>query len=291
VSTLAGRAAQIRIVDKSSANWGHINVDSFQFDWDVNGATIAGANGRINTGGVVEAPRSGAMYLYRRHAKSSASLQCLGSEFSCVWTEEVIFSASDKRANTFFGHAVAVNDDAGIVAVGAPNTALTGFYKESPSVYPYQSASTGLSDASGLLFPVQSANMPLFESSGVFVPERSGAFGVWALRSAEGVSPDPRAFEQSGAVYVFSKSHATVSNTGVITVPQIWRPVEHAKLQAPDSFARDVFGSTVALSGTSLAIGAPGQDGNAFDAGALYLYRVVFAAITFSEVTEQLVLI
>eukprot|EP01034_Spumella_vulgaris_P023126 gene23126-29319_t len=284
VSSLNGRAAQIRIVDQSSANWGHINVDSFQFDWDVSGASITNENNKVSSAGVVETPRSGAIYLYRRHAGSSATLQCLGSENTCVWTEEIIFAASDKRANIFFGHSVAVNDEAGIVAVGAPNAAFTGFYKEAPSVYPFQNSTTGNSDASGLVFPVASAHMPLFESSGAFVPERSGAFGVWTLRQTDGVLPDSRAYEQSGAVYTFSKIHATVSNTGVITVPQIWRPVEHAKVQSPDAFARDVFGSSVALSGTSLAVGAPGQDGNAFDAGALYLYRVVFAAITFSEI-------
>lgn len=290
VSSLAGRAAQIRIVDASSGSWGHINADSFSFDWDVAGATVRGAaNQKVTTGGVVETPRSGAMYLFRRRAGVGEAMQCDGAEETCVWSQEAVFTASDKRANTFFGDSVAVNDAAGIVAVGAPGAALRGFYKEAPSVFPHQNASTGASLAAGIHFPVAAANMPLFQSEGVYMPERSGAFGVWALLDEAGVRPDPRAYEESGAVYVFVKSHATVSNTGVITEPQTWRPIEHAKLQPPDAFARDHFGASVCISGTTLSVGAPGQDGAGADAGAAYVYRAAFAAISFSEVRRRFV--
>merc|ERR1711959_142391 len=38
IAHFVGRAAQIRVVDASS--YGHINVDDFTFDWDMNGGLV-----------------------------------------------------------------------------------------------------------------------------------------------------------------------------------------------------------------------------------------------------------
>ena len=69
-----GRAGQIRIVDASRSSWGHINVDDFRFDWTVIGAIVNGTEARTSKshfGGLVETPRSGAAYTYRRHDASN----------------------------------------------------------------------------------------------------------------------------------------------------------------------------------------------------------------------------
>jgi hypothetical protein len=71
VSNYYDRAAQIRIVDASTAIWGHINVDDFRFDWDIEGSVYSGVNQKTTHNGVVESPRSGAAYRFFRHADGS----------------------------------------------------------------------------------------------------------------------------------------------------------------------------------------------------------------------------
>ena len=44
----------------------------------------------------------------------------------CVWSQEAKLLASDKRTNALFGSVVAINDNSGVIAVGAPNSKLTG---------------------------------------------------------------------------------------------------------------------------------------------------------------------
>jgi len=286
VRLFQSRAAQIRIVDASSSNWGHINVDEFKFDWDVNGATFANTNLKSFAGGVLETPHSGIVYTFLRHAYGSNNL-CVGDKSVCVWTEEAKLTASDKRANQNFGYSVAVNDAAGVVIVGSPNAGLTGFYKETPRVYPYTN-STGQSDASGLLFPVPARDADLFQSAPTLTSEHSGAAGVWYLLDPANFNSDSRAYEQSGAVYVFSKDHAVVAGTGQVTIPQHWPYTEHAKIQPPDAFARDHFGACVSFDGSAIAVGSTGNDGKQPDAGAVYMYKAGIAGIQFASVRFRL---
>lgn len=287
VTNVIGRAALIRIVDRSTANWGHISVDSFTFDWDIYGASIPNENQRVTAGGVVEAERSGAMYVYHRINVRNTSLICTRNEFHCLWVQESEMVASDKRPDMQFGTAVAINDTAGIAVASAPNAQFTGFYKEDPAVYPYQNESNDASVVAGLSYPVNSQFMPYFQSFGAYVPDRSGGFGVWYVRQLQDVAPDKKAYEHSGAVYVYIRRKASITYDGVIVKQQYWYPLEHAKLQAPDTFARDYFGASVSLSGSALSVGSPGQNGMALDAGAAYVYQLGFACLSFSSVSYQ----
>ena len=63
---------------------------------------------------------------------------------------------------------------------------------------------------------------------------------------------------------------------------------EQAKIQAPDGFAKDFFGNSIAMDNTLLAVGSPGQDGLLKDAGAAYLYKLKFASVSFSAVLSCL---
>jgi hypothetical protein len=134
-----------------------------------------------------------------------------------------------------------------------------------------------------------------FQSHPRQLPQRSGASGVWALArqrelragAMEQESRRATAYEASGAVYAYVKSHEKRSADGVTVVPQYWQPMELAKIQAPDAAARDAFGSAMALSGHSVALGAPGQDGLVHDAGAAYVYSLEFASLTFSAVRRK----
>lgn len=283
------RSAYIRVVDAEKGPWGHINVDDFQFDWDIKGGMVNDTNSdAIKTmfGGQVETSRSGAVHVFHRYEAASTLTKtkyCSGAKSACLWEEVGKLTASDKRPTDRFGTSVSLNEKAGVIAVGAPYTDLTGFYKETPSVYPYYD-DKDVSTIAGLHFPVLSQNESLFQHLLTFTSEPSGSYGVMYLRDQAGVFPEAKAYEESGAVYVYSMHRSILNHKEVIAAPEYWKIVEHAKLQPPDAFARDHFGMSVALSGSLLAIGAPGQDGQILDTGAIYLYRAGFAAVSFAEV-------
>lgn len=110
------RAAQIRIVDASSGNWGHINVDEIKFNWQIRGGILndslvgAGFNGKETAGGNVETPHSGVVYTFLQHVTNNDNI-CKFDTTICSWRQERKLGASDKRQNTFFGSAIAINDE------------------------------------------------------------------------------------------------------------------------------------------------------------------------------------
>ena len=281
VSNYQNRAGQIRIVDASSSSWGHINVDDFTFDWDVSGALYVNSNSKVVIGGNFETPRSGIVYAFLRHLTDSNDL-CGFDKLACEWTEEAKLMASDKRANYFFGASLSVDDEAGIVLVGSPGASYTGFYKETPSLYPFLNATGG--DASNLHFPVQSKFTDYFQSYPYLIPEASGAGGVWLASADAAYAPDQVPWEESGAVYVFAKEHAVAIN-GHVSITQHWPYTEHARVQASDSYARDNFGNSVAIDGNIMIIGSIGNDGIQPDAGTIYIYNAGFASLYFA--TDQ----
>merc|ERR1711871_1414164 len=109
VAQYVGRTAQIRIVDRSSASWGHINVDDIRFNWDV----------------VPErTPNAGAAYVFRRHLAASDE-PCSGSSsywphaHLCQFELQSKLQASDKRSEDMFGFSVDIDDTTGLVVAGA----------------------------------------------------------------------------------------------------------------------------------------------------------------------------
>jgi len=282
VSNFQNRAGQLRIVDASSSSWGHINVDHFEFDWDVHGGTFVNTNNKPVVGGVVETPLSGVVYAFLRHSTGSNDL-CGDDKSACEWTEEAKLMASDKRANSLFGASVAVDDAAGIVVVGSPYAGRTGFYKEVLSFYPYQNSSG--TDDTTLPFPVKSSSADLFQTQPWLTSESSGASAVWSLlrqQSNKYLETDDSLWTESGAVYIFTKDHAVAIN-GHVSIPQHWPYTEHARVQAPDAQARDYFGQSVALNGNSLVIGSSGNDGIQPDAGAVYVFKTGFSSLYFAR--------
>jgi hypothetical protein len=103
------------------------------------------------------------------------------------------------------------------------------------------------------------------------------------------IYPDARGYHESGAVYVYRKSHEYIDHRGQVAFATNWRNVEVAKLQPLDALAQDHFGVSVALEGSLMAIGANGHDGQMLDTGAIYLYRAGFAAVSFEEATFKII--
>ena len=106
VSAYRHRVGQIRIVDKSSAGWGHINVDDFRFDWAMQAYT--------------ETPLSGAAYAFRRRsATSEEPCEYMYNPMRCVWESQGRLVAGDKRPGVRFGYSVDLDDRSGTAIVGA----------------------------------------------------------------------------------------------------------------------------------------------------------------------------
>jgi hypothetical protein len=137
VQKFQGRTAQIRLVDRSSSNWGHINFDDCRFDWKVSPEVT---------------PNAGAAYVYRRHRmnepapahawnkvvmpEKGSDEPCTGNSswnphpHLCGFELQAKLQASDKRANDRFGAALSVEDDTGLIAVGAANQRALNQYRE-----------------------------------------------------------------------------------------------------------------------------------------------------------------
>lgn len=285
VSLYKNRAAQIRIVDISTSIWGHILVDDFKFEWNIRGATYNTTDLRTLTCGPVEAPSSGVVYTFARKKKNSNDA-CDIDKDSCAWKEEAKLQPSDKRSKTRFGQTLKLNDVAGLLAVGSPNSLFTGFYREYPSLYPYIS-STGTSIAANLKFPLNQKLQQEFQSKPLHDPTPSGANGVWFEMSRQGIKGETTGFEASGAVYIFKRDPPIIA-AGIVTEAQHWQSIEIAKIQPPDAFARNFFGSAISFTGNTLIVGASGHDGTGIlDAGAVYIYNMKFASLSFSKIEYQ----
>ncbi|OQR91459.1 hypothetical protein THRCLA_08991, partial [Thraustotheca clavata] len=106
VTQYAQRSGQIRIVDSTnSVNWGHINVDDFQFDWTVQQPATAFA---------------GVAYVFYRSSSATVYNICQGiPKFQCIWMLQSRLVSSDKRAYDQFGFDVGINDATGVAVISA----------------------------------------------------------------------------------------------------------------------------------------------------------------------------
>ena len=275
-----GRAAQLRVVDASS--FGHINVDDFQFDWDIRGGKIDddfSSPFRSIYGGLVDTVQSGAVYVFRRHVIGSLDF-CTGSLDDCIWDQEAKVVAADKRSKALFGHSVSISDSAGVLVVGAPRASSTGIFKETPTAYPYMDLN-GDSNAVGLQFPISPSNDYELQNLPSFTPQASGARAVWReLGYSHG---NDAIVKECGAVYIYTREKAIQSGSGSVTQASHWYSTENFKMTTPDISTRDNFGISSKMDGDMIIIGAHGNDGFSPELGAVYFFHAGFAAVSFSQ--------
>ena len=182
---------------------------------------------------------SGAVYVFRRDSSEQ-------------WHQEAYIKASDSVAGIAFGGAVALDGDT--LAVSARHT-LEG------SVYVFRRDESGVWSQQATVTPSDSATDDGFGNTLAL----EGDTLIVGSPFHGGV---PR---QRGAVYVFERSGGAWS--------------EKVRLQGSNTDDYDTFGNSVALSGTTLAVGAPGEsssavgvDGNQSDnsksqSGAAYVFE------------------
>jgi len=217
------------------------------------------------------ASQAGAVYVFTR----------AGS----MWSQQAYLKASNTGAGDYFGYAIALSADGSTLAVAAlfEDSNATGVggdqannsASQAGAVYVFtragstwsqqayvKASNTGASDRFGWAVALSADGSTLAVGAYLEASNAMGAGGDQADNSASA----------AGAVYVFTRAGSTWS--------------QQAYLKASNTGAGDRFGEAVALSadGSTLAVGAFGEDSNAMgvggdqanngatDAGAIYVY-------------------
>lgn len=256
--------------------------DYFGFSVAIDGDTaVAGASEHGGTGAAYVFVRSGGVWVQQQMLTSSdaAPLDGFGHSVSIsgdtivvgapfddsdagsayvfvrsgvVWAEQAKLTSSDGVAGDDFGRAVAIDGDT--VVVGAPY--------DDDAVTDAGSAYVFVKPAGGWTSTIEDAKLTASDAA---TDDRLGhsvaVSGDTAVVGREPDQPlDPMA--AAGSVYVFVRPGGA------------WTDVtETLKLVAPDTAVLDQFGSSVALDGGTLLIGAEGNSHAGGDrAGAAYVY-------------------
>jgi nucleoside-specific outer membrane channel protein Tsx len=156
------------------------------------------------------------------------------SESGGVWSQQAELTASDGAQGDYFGVSVALSGTTALVGAWGHNTNTGAAYvfSESGGVWSQQAELTASDGAQGDLF-----------GSSVAVSGTTALIGAYNRNN------------QTGAAYVFSESGG------------VWSP--RAELTASDGAQRDVFGFSVAVSGTTALVGAWGHNTNT---GVAYVF-------------------
>ncbi|MEX1023629.1 MAG: FG-GAP repeat protein, partial [Planctomycetota bacterium] len=245
-----------------------------RFGWSVaiSGDTVVvGANGEDSTATGVNGDESsnaafqaGAGYVFVRSGTS--------------WTQEAYLKASNTGADDRFGESVAVSGDTVVVGAWLEDSDATGVNGDASNNGASNSGSAYVFVRSGTTW----AQEAYLKASNTGADDRFGrSVGVWGdtvivgasreASSSTGVNgiQDDAAYI-SGAAYVFVRSGTT------------W--IEEAFLKASNTGAGDGFGSSVAVSGDAVVVGASGEDSaatgvngdesshSAIDSGAAYVF-------------------
>jgi hypothetical protein len=214
---------------------------------------------------------SGAVYVFRR--------------IGTTWQQEAYIKASNTDIGDFFGISVALSDDTLVVGANGEDSNATGVNGNeadntavtSGAVYVFRrTEATWQQEA---YIKASNSGGGDFFGSSVAISGEILAVGAYGERSAatsvNGNQQDNTA-SYAGAVYVFRRTGAA------------WQ--QEAYIKASNTNANDYFGGSVALLGSTLAVGAQsedsaatGNDGNQndnsmIDSGAVYIFRRTDAA-------------
>ena len=214
--------------------------DRFGYAVDIDGDTaVAGA--RFADGAV---PDEGAAYVFTRSG--------------AAWSQQAKLEASDGAGGDLFGQSIAV--DGTVVVIGAPRADSTTIMAAGPM------DDTGADSGVSYVFSGAGANWT--ETAILVASDEAGTdqFGtdvdVEGGRVIVGSAGDSSLFGSAeGSVFAFANNGAG------------W--VEETKFTASDGLGSDQLGSSVALSGTIIATGAPNVDIDIDnqDSGAAYVFN------------------
>jgi len=193
-------------------------------------------------------------------------------QLAASFGQKAFLKASNANSNDYFGAAVALSGDTLVVgATGEGSSANGGAGDNSApdagAVYVFVRNNNGGWIQQPYLKASNADSKDLFGSSVALSGDTLAVGAIGEGSRANGGEADNSA-PNTGAVYVFVRN-----NIGV------W--VQQAYLKASNADAKDLFGSSVALSGDTLVVGAIGEgssrlggadDNSAPDAGAAYVF-------------------
>ena len=212
------------------------------------------------------AQQSGAAYVFVRSGST--------------WTQEAYLKASNTGAGDHFGHSVAISGET--IVVGAPfeESSATGVDGDQSDNSAEVSGAAYVFVRSGSIWSqrayLKASNTERDDGFGISVAisgDRIVVSAPWERSSATGVDGDQsdNSAEASGAAYVFVRSGST------------W--AQEAYLKAYNAEAYNEFGCAVAVSGETIAVGAPEEcssatgvggdqsDNGAPGSGAVYVFQ------------------
>lgn len=178
-----------------------------------------------------------------------------------TWSQQQRLTASDGASNDLFGHSVGISGQT--IVVGAIWDDDAG--ADSGSAYVFLRSGTTWTQQQKLTAGDGAAGDMFGES-----------VAISADRIAAGSSGDDDAGGDSGSAYVFARTAST------------WG--QQDKITATDAAAGDAFGDSIAISGVTVLIGAPGNDDAGSNSGSAYTTKtgaLIDLAIAVTEVNAQ----
>jgi FG-GAP repeat len=207
---------------------------------------------------------SGAVYIFTRSGSG--------------WSQQAYLKATNTQAGDGFGESVALTGDTLAVGATGEDSAATGIdgdptnnsAVDSGAVYVFTRSGSGWSQQAY----VKASNAEADDGFGYSVALANDTLAVGATgeASANGTQGNNSAPE-SGAVYVFTRTNG------------VWSQQAYVKASNAEGF--DLFGSSIALAGDTLAVGAFFEasnttgingaqgDNNAPDSGAAYVFSLL----------------
>jgi hypothetical protein len=239
--------------------------DLFGVSLALAGDTLAvGATGEASADGNQtdnNAPNSGAVYVFTRT--------------NGVWNQQAYVKSSNTEANDGFGESLALAGDTLAVGATGEASAATGIDGEQTNNSAVESGAVYVFTRTGSTWTqqayVKASNTEGLDWFGYSVALTGDTLAVGALfeaSDATGINGNQtdNSAPKSGAVYVFTRTYG------------VWS--QQAYVKASNSEGLDLFGSSIALTGDTMAVGAFGEasaNGNqtnnsAPESGAAYVF-------------------
>jgi hypothetical protein len=269
--TGAPESGAVHVFRRDGASWLHVAflkasnldpLDNFGSRVAVSGDTLAVAAPGESSSSIAlptdnGAENSGAVYIFRRNGGQ--------------WQEEAYLKADNLAGLDRFGASIALEGD--VLVVGAPGEDSgnpadpdSNSLANSGATYVFRRTGTAWQQEAYL----KASNLGVGDAFGADVALRSDVLVVGATGedSASAADPANNAAPNSGAAYVLRQNG------------DIWQ--EEAYLKADNAGGGDAFGTSVALDGGLVVIGAPGEassdpgngnDNDAGGSGAAYVFQ------------------
>ncbi len=272
VGTLVANAGSAYVFTKSGTAWLSTGTaakltasdsaasDQFGSSVAVDGDTVVvgASQGDSADAGGNSITDSGAAYVYTKP----------GTDWADSSAETAKLTASDGAASDEFGISVVVDDDT--VVVGASGDDGKG------SVYVYTKPSgSAWADSSAETAKLIASDGAASDEFGISVAVDGDTVVVGAHKHDVTPSRGGTAVANTGAAYVFTKPGSAWASTSTA-----------AKVTASDRAANDKFGSSVAVDGDTVMVGAYSHDngdGTTADSGAVY----VFGSLDWNDIADS----